>query len=124
MAVHIELAELTETRTESTADGVERLTVVRISNDLGRRSLPVTLALRLLLHFHTEPGADVSVATDILSHTGESVFSREDSTKVPSDGRAQLSIDIPVVLAEPGPYTVHCIVDGTPWSQIISLDRA
>ena len=68
MAVHIELAELDETRTESTADGVERLTVVRISNSLGRRSLPATLALRLLLHFRTEPGADVSVATDILSH--------------------------------------------------------
>ena len=65
-----------------------------------------------------------SIATDRLSHTGESVFSREESTKVPGDGRAQLAIDIPVILAEPGPYTVHCIVDGTPWSQIISLDRA
>ena len=124
MAVHIELAELDETRKERTVDGEERFRIVRISNHLDRRPLPVALALRLSLHFHTEPGADVSIATDILSHTGESVYSEEVSTVVPGNGRAQLAIDIPVTIAEPGPYTVHCMIDGTPWSQIISLDPA
>ena len=124
MAVHIETAELDETREERSADGGERSTVTRISDGLGKRSLPTTLALKLLLHFRTEPGTDVSIATEILSHTGESVFSREDSTKVPSNGQAHLAIDVPVTLPEPGHYTVHCVIDGTPWSRIISLDRA
>ena len=99
------------------------LTLTRISHDLGRRSLPAETALRLTLNFRTDPGADVSIATDILSHTGESVFSREDSTNVPSNGRAHLALDLPVTRAESGPYTVHCTIDGTPWSQIIALDR-
>ena len=119
MAVHIELVELEETHKTLTADGGERFTFTRIVHGLGRRSLPASLTLRLSLHFRTEPGADVSIATDLLSHTGESVFSREDSTWVPSSGQSRLAIDIPVTLAEPGPYTVHCTIDGTPWSRIV-----
>ena len=123
MAVHIEFAELDETRKESTADGVERFTMVRISNDLGKRSLPATLALRLLLHFRTEPGR-MSQLPPTFCRTPERAPSQEKTApRCRATAWAQLAIDIPVMFAEPGPYTVHCIVDGTPWSQIISLDR-
>ena len=124
MAVHIETAELDETGEERTADGGARTTVTNVTDGLGTRSLPATLALKLLLHFHTEPGAEVSIATEILSHTGASVFSREDSTRVPSTGKAHVAIDISVTLTDPGHYTVHCVMDGTPWSRVVSLDRA
>ena len=107
MAVHIELAELDEMCEEPAADCEQRFTATRISDGLGRRRLPATVALRLVMRFHTQPGEDVSIATDLLSHTGETVFSREDLTNVPSNGRAHLAIDIPVMLTEPGPYTVH-----------------
>lgn len=124
MAVHIELAELDEMCEQKTADGGERLTATRITDGLGTRPLPATVALRLLIRFRTEPGEDVSIATDVLSHTGETVLSKEDSTKVPGHGRAALAIDLPVTLTDPGPYTVHCTIDGTPWSQIILLEGA
>lgn len=67
MAVHIELAELDEMCEEPAADGGQRFTATRISDGLGRRRLPATVARRLVMRFH----------------------------------------------AEPGPYTVHCTIDGT-----------
>jgi hypothetical protein len=124
MAVHIELAELDEMCEQKAADGGERFRATRITGGLGKRSLPATVTLRLMLRFRTEPGEDVSIATDVLSHTGETILSKEDSTKVPGHGRAALAIDLPVTLTDPGPYTVHCTIDGTPWSQIISLERS
>ena len=124
MAVHIELAELDETREARTADGGQTVTATRISHDLGKRPVPAKVSLRLLLQFRTEPGADVSIVTDILSHTGESICSTSGSTRMPTTGKAHVAINLPVTFEEPGSYTVHCIVDDTPWSQIISLDSA
>ncbi len=120
MAVHIELGELDESREERTPDG--RPEVTHLSHDLGKRPIPATLAMKLLLWFRTEPGSDVPIVTHVLSHTGDSVFSRTDMTKVPSTGRGHVIIDLPVTLNEPGSYTVHCTVDDTPWSKIIKLE--
>lgn len=104
MAVHLELAELDEMREERSADGGQRFTATRVLGGLGKRSLPAKVTLRLVLHFRTEPGEDVSIATDVLSHTGEAIFSREDSTKVPGNGQAVLAIDLSVTLAKPGSF--------------------
>jgi len=46
--------------------------------------------------------------------TPERLYSEEVNTVVPGNGRASLAIDIPVTIAEHGPYTVHCMLDGTP----------
>lgn len=60
----------------------------------------------------------------MLSHTGKSVFSRQDSTRVPPSGKAHIVIEMPVTLTEPGHYTIHCLIDGTPWSQVVTLESA